>query len=257
MQQSNFNGNLLSDQQTDSFPYGLLQGVGLIETMLYRKGTVRFFEAHHKRLINGLQTLGLNSDLWTPSFMETELNKTSADISADSLHIRLQTGPDARGKLWWLLQAAPLAVTADPVHLIFAKNVLRFAQPLSALKSAERLCFYLAGQEAKAQDKADALLLNQYGRVVESTIANLFWIKEGRLYTPALPEGCVAGVFRQQLISRKVVTESQIGPEELLQAEELFLTNALRGIIPVRQLQGRSLPTEQTLTLQRACKDWV
>lgn len=255
---SNINGQVEKEGQTKIRPSGLLPGIGLIETMLYRNGEVRFFEAHHQRLTDGLQALGLTEHPWTSSFFATEVNKTTVGMSGASLRLRLQTGPDANGKIGWWLQAGPMVVApSPPISLSIAQTAIRYAHPLAALKSTERQCFYLAGQEAKAQGLDDALLLNQHGRVVESTIANLFWIKDGQLYTPALTEGCVAGIFRKQVLRHAMALESEIGPEALLQVEELFLTNALRGIIPVRELNGHAFPTTQTMALQKESEHWV
>jgi|SRR5690606_24244744 len=254
---SNFNGQVSSGSiTTPGFPFSMLQGIGLIETMLCQNGTIRFIEAHHKRLIKGLKTLGLNHSLWTLTFLEAELHKTISGLTTDSLRLRLQTGPDENGKLWWLIQAKPVLLSQDPIQLIFAERALCYTQPFSFLKSADRQCYFLASQEAKTKGKPDALLLNQYGRVVESTMANLFWVKEGQLYTPPLSEGCVEGIFRQQLITRKEVTEASLSPNELLQADEVFLSNAVRGIIAVEKIEKRQFSTSQISRLQQETQGW-
>jgi branched-chain amino acid aminotransferase len=87
------------------------------------------------------------------------------------------------------------------------------------------------------------LLLNTYGRVVETTMANIWWVRDGRFFTPPLSEGCVAGVMRRWLLGALPaagyeVMETPIGPGELAGADEIFISNAIRGVQWVRDLRG-------------------
>jgi branched-chain amino acid aminotransferase len=61
-------------------------------------------------------------------------------------------------------------------------------------------------------------------------MANIFWLKDGQLYTPPLSEGCVAGVMRRYIIERIPVTESMLDTDTLYVADEVFLTNTIRRI---------------------------
>ena len=88
----------------------------------------------------------------------------------------------------------------------------------------------------KAQNGLDeVLLLNQNGFLCEAASANVFVYYQNHLYTPALSEACVEGVMRQVVIdlAKRInipVTEAQISPDILYQADEVFVTNATRGI---------------------------
>lgn len=102
------------------------------------------------------------------------------------------------------------------------------------LKSTSFLPYLVAAGQAKTQKWNDALVLNTRGRVADSAIANLFIIKEEKCFTPPLSEGCVAGVMRRYLLERKTnpmpVEEKPLCPEDIEAADEVFLTNAVRGI---------------------------
>ena len=81
----------------------------------------------------------------------------------------------------------------------------------------------------------DALVLNHEQRIIESSRSNLFVVSNGVLYTPSLDDGCVGGIMRSVLIRTALdhgikVYEAALTPQTLLQADELFLTNAVRGI---------------------------
>ena len=85
----------------------------------------------------------------------------------------------------------------------------------------------------------DALLLNTGGRLVDSCIANLFIIKNEKIITPALSEGPVDGIMRRQLLRHFPIVEASLQPEDLETADEIFLSNAIRGIRWVRQCGDR------------------
>jgi len=123
----------------------------------------------------------------------------------------------------------------------------------SHVKSNNYLSYVMAALWARQKHLNDAVLLNPFGRVADATIANVFIVKDGVIKTPALTEGAVNGVMRRHLLQclRKEnmpVEETQLEPEELLEASEVFLTNAIYGIRWVKQL-GSSGYTNQLSSL--------
>jgi branched-chain amino acid aminotransferase len=88
---------------------------------------------------------------------------------------------------------------------------------------------------AKNQQWNDALILNAAGRICDATIANVFIIKNEVIYTCPLHEGCVAGIMRRHLLLNLAdngftIREQEITVDNLLSADEVFLTNAIKGI---------------------------
>jgi len=107
------------------------------------------------------------------------------------------------------------------------------------LKSANRLPYVMAGLYAIENSLDDCLLLNTEGNIADSTISNLFLIRDDMIITPSLDEGCVAGVMRRYLISKLQAASYQLQErscsiKDLFKADEVFLTNAIRGIQWVR-----------------------
>jgi branched-chain amino acid aminotransferase len=106
---------------------------------------------------------------------------------------------------------------------------------LSNLKHNNYLPYVMAALEAKKQKWNDAIVLNSNGRVCDTTIANIFIVKNGVIFTPPLSEGCVAGIVRKYLIetlkgSGFECIEKAISIPELLDADEIFLTNSIYNI---------------------------
>lgn len=105
----------------------------------------------------------------------------------------------------------------------------------SNVKSNNYLPYTMAALWAKENKLNDALVLNSNNNIADSTIANIFIVKDGIVKTPALTEGCVSGVMRKHLIARlkqhnMPVEETTISVAEVLNADEVFLTNAIKGI---------------------------
>ncbi len=106
---------------------------------------------------------------------------------------------------------------------------------LSNFKTKNGLLYILAGLWAKEKNIDEALLQNEAQQIIESSSANLFVVSNGVLYTPSLEEGCLAGTMRMQVINLAIsngikVYECSILPQNLLSADEVFLTNAISGI---------------------------
>jgi branched-chain amino acid aminotransferase len=96
----------------------------------------------------------------------------------------------------------------------------------------------MAGIFANENGFDDALILNEHGCVCEATSSNIFMVKNEKVHTPALTEGCVAGVMRHHILEQLrnadyEVHETVVTLEQLLDADALFLTNAIRGVMHV------------------------
>ena len=106
---------------------------------------------------------------------------------------------------------------------------------LSNYKTSNSLLYVMAGLYKKQHRLDDVFILNQHGFLCESISSNLFVVYEQKIYTPALSEGCVAGVMRNVVMQMArvhdiEVIEAQINPEILKAADEVFVTNAISGI---------------------------
>jgi branched-chain amino acid aminotransferase len=106
---------------------------------------------------------------------------------------------------------------------------------LSNYKTSNSLLYVMAGLYKKQNRLDEAFILNQHGFLCESISSNVFVVYDKQIYTPALSEGCVAGVMRnvvmQMAKSNNIsIVEAQINPEVLKEAEEVFVTNATSGI---------------------------
>ncbi len=124
----------------------------------------------------------------------------------------------------------PIGKTVD-IFTDFKKDVNK----LSIFKSLNAQLYIMAALHSKEKNLDDALIQNNKFAIIESISSNLFIVSNGVLYTPSLTDGCIAGTMRMNIINialdNKIkVYECTLNPQNLLAADEIFLTNAVKGI---------------------------
>ncbi|UAL09715.1 aminotransferase class IV [Caulobacter segnis] len=224
---------------------GLLLGDGLFETMLALDGDLPHLVAHLDRMAAGCVVLGLPFDR-----AEAQRLARAAAPAAGRFAVRLTltAGSGGRGldrpaapapRLF--ATAAPSAPATTPASLIVATTRRNEGSPASRLKTLSYLDNVLARAEAREAGADEAVMLNNRGEVACAGAANLFWISEGRLFTPRLDCGALAGITRARVLASRLVEEVMVGIEALEAADAIFLTNSLIGMRPVSRLGARPL----------------
>ncbi len=128
---------------------------------------------------------------------------------------------------------------------------------LSTLKTNNRILNVLASIYADENELDNCILINERKQVVETINANIFLIKDKKIKTPSLSEGCIKGVVRKNLIAlvKKEddleVEETEISPFELQKADEVFITNTIVGIQPVIKYRKKTFTTEISTYLSK------
>lgn len=140
----------------------------------------------------------------------------------------------------YLIEAIPLSdnyykVNENGYIIDLYTKTTKSLTPFSGLKTGNALEYVLAAQYKKQQNLDECVLVNQHYRLCEAISANLFLFKSNTLYTPALSEGCLAGVMRQKVLELATslginCIEDSFTPTNMLQADEIFLTNSVSGI---------------------------
>jgi branched-chain amino acid aminotransferase len=230
---------------------------GLFETMRARDGRVLRLERHWARLSEGARLLDIPLPLDAPGLAAAARELLLANGFARgeaALRLTLTRGPGPRGLLpperptpTLLLAGFPAPEPAPPVRAVLVKGVRRNElSPASRIKSLAYLDQLLALREAVAAGGEEALLCNTAGRLACASTANLFLVVEGRVWTPSVGEGALPGVTRAVLLERAraqgiFAVEAEVPRHLLARAEEIFTTNALRGIRAVASVDGRAL----------------
>lgn len=242
----NLNGKL-TEAAVAVVPYdnrAFRYGYGLFETLLVKDSTIQLAAYHWERLLAGAAALYLGMPkLMTAEWLSSEVLRTVTKNGLNQLcRVRLELYAGRGGimdeqgpKPGYVIECFPLEehitkLNETGLELGIAEGITKTEDRLANYKTVNALVYAIAAQQAKANKWNDALVLNAKGNIIESTIANIFWIKDGEIYTTPLSDGCVAGVMRRYIMSKTAVTEQQLTIEVLKNADEVFLTNAIRGI---------------------------
>ncbi len=234
---------------------GLTLGDGLFETLLARDGQLVAFEAHLRRMAHGCGVLGLPEPDAVLALQLCLDALADAGLGAGRAAVRLTltAGSGGRGlnrpatpapRLF--ATAAPSPRPTTPAGLIIARARRNEGSPASRLKSLSYLDNVLARAEAAAAGADEAVMLNTRGQVACAGAANLFWLSQGRLCTPALQCGVLDGIVRRQVLTAMLATgqraeEVAVGAEALASVQAMVLTNSLIGVRAVSSLEGRAL----------------
>ncbi len=145
----------------------------------------------------------------------------------------------------WELNPANNQLNENGLVLGMYTDARKVCDHFSSLKHNNFLPYSMAAIKAREEKWNDAVLLNPYDRIADATIANIFIVKDAIIQTPPLTEGPVNGVMRRYLLKwfreeSMPVQETTLKPEDLLNASEIFLTNAIYGIRWVKQLETSS-----------------
>jgi branched-chain amino acid aminotransferase len=229
---------------------GYRYGDGLFETMKLMNGEILLELFHFQRLFSGLLVLKFEiPKLFTPRFVKQEILGLCKKNQCEKLaRVRFSVSRGNGGlydedrTLQYVIECWPLNEAADKLNenglmIDIYPDARKSCNVFSNLKSANFLPYSMAALYAKKNKLNDCLLLNESGHIADATTANLFIIKGGNITTPALSEGCVNGVMRRHLLERLKVEESVITIDNLLHADEVFLTNAIKGIRWVKQFR--------------------
>jgi 4-amino-4-deoxychorismate lyase len=242
---------------------GLEQGDGVFETLAVVDGRVRLQERHLARLAAGCERLAL--PLPPAETLRAELAAAAAEPGAGVLKLvvargRPGGGADGAARLLYatLPRARPADWWTDGVSVHVCRLRLAPIAALAGLKHLSRLDLRLARAEWTDAAIAEGLLLGVHGAVLCGTMTNVFAVVDNRLVTPDTSRGGVAGVMRGALLDAwraagRPVQVRDLPLEELLRADEVFLTNALIGAWPVRRLGERDLPPGPLAREAQAC----
>lgn len=230
---------------------GFRYGDGFFETLRMTKAQVRLWHLHKERMAHSIRLLNYQppksslSDLLNQ--VEDLCRRNHCEENA-RVRISFFNGNgnvfDNNTSTGYIIEASALQHEKRPgekdgLTVGAYKDVRKSCDSFSNLKSANYLFSRLGIEYAKKSNWNDCLIFNQHDRICETTIANLFWIKDKNIYTPPLSEGCVRGVMRANILSQTAVVEKACMLQELLNADEIFLTNATSGIRWVSKLEDR------------------
>lgn len=266
---------------------GFQLGDGVFETARARRGVVIELDEHLERLRHGCSVLHLALELFDDQLAEAiadllaaeELDGTGGNggpVGDAAIRITVSRGSmDRRGLLpdgfedvvaTVAIQAWPYTATTGEARAITSSIRRDPSSPLAGIKTTSRADYVYARLEAARAGAEEALFVTLDGNLSEASAANLFLLRGDELATPPMSAAILAGTTRTWLLAHAeqlglVVAEADLRPDELLAADEAFLTASVAGIVPLVEVDRRPIGSgrtgPRTRALRAAREDWI
>lgn len=261
----NYNGTLTEQATTPITNRGLNYGDAVFETMKFSGGKLFFWEDHYFRLMASMRILRMEiPTVFTPEYLEEQITHTitAQQSQYNAYRVKLLVWRDAPGTYLPIHNDISFTITVQPLEAAFYmlsekpyevelfKDYYVNSGLLSTLKTNNKIINVVGSIYANENGYQNCLLLNEKKQIVEALNGNLFLVKDGRIKTPPLEDGCLKGIIRKQILEilNKVpdylIEESSISPFELQKADELFVTNVITGIQPISRYRKKTYTKE-------------
>ncbi|MEL1242349.1 aminotransferase class IV [Flavobacterium flavipallidum] len=261
----NFNGTLVSqDSNILVQNRGFLYGDAVFETVKIVNSKVLFLEDHYFRLMASMRVVRMEIPMnFTMEYFEAQLLSLTDKLGiSGSARARITVYRNDGGYYLPVDRTVSFlvhATTLDAVLYSFDekeyevdlfKDFYITKQLLSSIKTTNRMLNVTASIFASENDLANCLLLNDTKNVVEAIQGNVFMLSGAKLITPPVSEGCLNGVMRKQVlglaktIEGLEVVEEIISPFDLQKADELFITNVIKGVQPITRYRKKTFKTD-------------
>ena len=270
----NYNGQILHEDMplVTAGNRGLRYGDGVFETLKILDGEIQLKSYHFDRLFAALNVLCFDiPSFFTPAFLEEQmrsicLKNNVAPTSRVRLNVFRKNGglydpvdhtPDFVIEAWALPEIY-LRLNANGLIVDVYDGVRKSCDSFSSIKSNNYLPYAMGALHAKQNQLNECLILNTYERICDATIANVFLVNGESIFTPPLAEGCIEGVMRRHLLNTLpqkgyTVEEKKLTIDDVMKADELFLTNAISGLRWVKEFRGKNYKN----TVAQAIASWL
>lgn len=261
-----YNGKFYKENEPVITPdsRALKYGDGLFETIKLDRRKLLLKQYHFERLFNGMQVLGFDTPPdYTADFFEKEIialaDKNTQYDTAVRARLTVFRGNESLTKsgndfpnyiiqTWNIPGTTELNINGFSIDV--CPGLKKSFDILSNIKTNNFLTYLTAARFAKMNKLDDCILLNSVDKVCETSIANIFIIKNKNIYTPPLTDGCIAGVMRRWILetsknSGNSIIERSLCIEDLKEADEIFLTNSIYPIRWVKQFRDVSYNNTQ------------
>jgi branched-chain amino acid aminotransferase len=242
------------------FDHGFLYGDGVFEGIRVYGGKIFRLEEHVARLYESARTLELHVPMEQPEMIEAITRTVEVNARPDAyVRVVVSRGPGDLGIDPSKCRQATVVIVVDTIAMypqeaydfgidLVTASVRRV--PMESLdprvKSLNYLNNILARLEARNAGCLEAIMLNHHGSVAECTGDNLFIVKHGRLETPAVTQGALAGITRGVVLEIAAelgieARETELALHDVYNADECFLTGTAAEIVPVVSVDGRTI----------------
>jgi len=226
-----------------------LYGKGIFTTIAIRGGEPLFWDKHWARLGRDAATVGVDLSAFSEETVFSELKKEIAASGLSDGRARIAFSDERSSEIWPAESSRNTSMSIlvgerRPIPTKFSITASPYRvnthSPLVGVKSCNYLENLLGIEEARSRGFHEALRINHNGHLTGGCMSNVFWLKQGRLWTPHLDTGCLPGTTREYIIENLECDETRQPIDTLINAEAIFMTSAGLGIVRVHDLDHRT-----------------
>lgn len=220
-----------------------LYGRGIFTSIAIYDAKPFLWEKHWHRLSETGAKLGIDLNDFNEDAVNEALRRLIAENKLENGRARLTFFDESAGKIWnfnsdagvsLLITTAEFQKSKGDYLLTISPFPVNSKSPLAGIKSCNYQENLFALEEAGKSGFDEAVRLNEKAEIVAASMANVFWVKDDEIFTPALETGCLKGTTREFLMENFAVRETKSKIGELFEADEIFLTSAGIGVCPAR-----------------------
>ena len=247
----------------ESMTPGIFEGRGVFETIRVDDGHVCFLERHIARLKQGLKVLNIRLP-YSIKELHVIIHKVLVFNQLKNARLRVMAYKK-NGAFGLAVLALPRKVLSGHDYSrgygVTTASCLSRSQKYACVKSLDYERYRAAYQKAARQGFQEALLVDPKGYVFEASRANVFFVKNEIVHTPSLTLGCLDGITRRLII--ECAREHKIGVkmvkpkiQDFLHSDEVFLTNAILGVMPVTKIDSKTIQLGRIGDLTHQLRSW-
>ena len=228
-----------------------LYGKGVFTTILIHHDTPFLWEKHWKRVSENAAKVGIDLSEFSENTIQDSLieavrknkvvNGRVRITFSDETESKIWAGENCEGKTILSIITAGLRPTPDKFNLTVSPYRVNSRSPLAGVKSCNYLEQILSLDEAIGRGFNEAVRLNERGEATSAAMANVFWLMDGKLFTPSLTTGCLAGTTREYILENIECQEVEATLDDITHTEAIFLTSAGLGVVQVAEFESRIL----------------
>ena len=247
-----FDNNIVSPEQCviAAVSAAALNGTGVFTTIAIYDGLPFLWEKHWWRLTGNSAKLAIDVSMHSEVGVRKSLSDLLEANAVTNGRARITFFDESASPFWTyatekktglLITTADFRTRPENFKLGTSPFASNSSSPLAGIKSCNYLERILAFNEAKQRGFDEAVQLNDRGNITSACMANLFWLDAGKLYTPSLANGCIAGTTREFVMESWSCTEVEADMKAVEKADAIFLTSAGIGVVRVKSFNGRKL----------------
>ena len=223
-----------------------LYGKGVFTTIRIRRGEPFLWEKHWRRLSSDAEKVGIDISSVSEIRLQAALKELLAANQVTEARARITLFDSSGGGMWEtgrlhlppkiLITTAPRRALPPTLRLTISPFSVNSGSPLAGIKSCNYLENLMAFNEANRRGFDEAIRPNEKGEIVSAAMANIFWFCGNELFTPPVSSGCIAGTTREYIVEKVGAVEANLRPEDLKNAERIFIASSGIGIAEVAEV---------------------